>query len=132
MSRIKTFLIGRNHDCDLTLDDPGVSRKHAEVILTADGRYYLTDRNSTHGTFVRHKSNWRPIHQEFVNSTERIRFGRCEIAASRLECLRAVPAHKEHKGAHENAVRSNRKLDAIDPAKELQRNPETGEIIEKP
>ena len=132
MSRIKTFLIGRNHDCDLTLDDPGVSRRHAEVVLTADGRYYLTDRNSTRGTFVRHKSNWHRIRQEFVDSTARIRFGGYEIAVSRLECLRAVSVHGEHESAHENAARSNRKLDAIDPAKELQRNPETGEIIEKP
>ena len=131
MSRIKTFLIGRNHDCDLTLDDPGVSRRHAEVVVIADGRYYLTDRNSTRGTFVLHKSNWRPLHQEFVNSTDRIRFGTHEIAASRLECLRIL-SFGEHEGANENAARSNRTLDALDPAKELQRNPETGEIIEKP
>jgi len=31
------ILIGRGRDCDIVVDDPGVSRRHAHVRLTADG-----------------------------------------------------------------------------------------------
>jgi len=31
------ILIGRQHDCDIVIDDPGISRRHAQVRLTQDG-----------------------------------------------------------------------------------------------
>lgn len=43
------FVIGRV-DCDLTLDEPSVSRKHAEINRDAQNNYYLTDLNSSNGT----------------------------------------------------------------------------------
>ncbi|HEX8926946.1 MAG TPA: SpoIIE family protein phosphatase [Terriglobales bacterium] len=45
------FTIGRKADRDLVLEDPGISREHA-VILCEDGRFYLADNGSRHGTFV--------------------------------------------------------------------------------
>ena len=44
-------LIGRGADCTLVLDDPGVSRRHAEVRVSAQGAR-LSDLSSTNGTFV--------------------------------------------------------------------------------
>jgi hypothetical protein len=50
-----TTVIGRGDDADIVLDDPGVSRRHAEIRVTADGPHLaatLRDLGSTNGTFV--------------------------------------------------------------------------------
>ena len=44
-------VLGRHRDCDITLDDPMVSRRHAEIRLT-DGRHVLLDLSSSNGTWV--------------------------------------------------------------------------------
>jgi hypothetical protein len=45
------LLIGRSRDCDVTLDDPNVSRRHAEL-RNEDGRWIVTDLGSTNGIKV--------------------------------------------------------------------------------
>ena len=133
MSRIKTFLIGRHQDCDLVLDDSSVSRYHAEVVLTPEGGYYIADRGSSGGTFIHSGSGWRPVRQELVNSTDRLRFGDHEISASRLISLRApagcggAAAGLSGQGAaHEPPARED---DGLDPNKKIMRNPDTGELL---
>ena len=43
--------LGRLHDNDVVIDDPWVSRRHAEIISTHDG-YRLRDLASSNGTFL--------------------------------------------------------------------------------
>ncbi len=43
--------IGRGNDCDLVLDEPEMSRKHAMIENSGDG-LYLRDLGSANGTFV--------------------------------------------------------------------------------
>ncbi len=144
MSRIRTFLIGRHQDCDLRLDDDSVSRRHAEVVLTGDGHYFITDRASTGGTFVLDGSGWRPIHQEFVGPTDRLKFGDQELAGSRLESLRALMSGGHAAAAGSMAAEAGNAArgaapakvhqaidDKLDPGRGLARDPETGEIIEQ-
>jgi hypothetical protein len=45
------LLIGRSRDCDITVDDPNVSRRHAEL-RNEDGRWIITDLGSTNGVKV--------------------------------------------------------------------------------
>ena len=45
------LVIGRLPDCDVTLNDPNVSRRHAEVVLDGESAV-LTDLGSTNGTRV--------------------------------------------------------------------------------
>jgi peptidoglycan lytic transglycosylase D len=47
----RTFHIGREHDCEVRIDDGRVSRKHA-VVSFEDGRWLLRDRQSGNGIFV--------------------------------------------------------------------------------
>jgi len=49
----KTFLIGREDYCSLTIEEDSVSRSHAEIRRNEqDGNFLLTDLGSTNGTFV--------------------------------------------------------------------------------
>jgi len=43
--------IGRSNDAEIMLDDEGVSRRHAKIVVRADGSVQLVDLNSTNGTF---------------------------------------------------------------------------------
>ncbi|GAB6157377.1 DUF3662 and FHA domain-containing protein [Desulfotomaculum varum] len=43
--------IGRRDTCDIVLTDSSVSRRHAQIEKTG-GRFWLTDLNSTNGTYV--------------------------------------------------------------------------------
>lgn len=46
-------VIGRDPGCDVWLDAPGVSRRHARIQTSAAGEVFLEDLGSTNGTFVR-------------------------------------------------------------------------------
>ncbi len=138
MSQVKTFVIGRHQDCDLVLNDTSVSRRHAEVVPMPDGCYYITDRNSTGGTFVHSDSGWEQIRQRFVKAIDRLRLGGHEIDASRLGLLCRLPerggvADIEDSSLQEASGFSNpTPNDGPDPNKGLMRDPMTGEVIEKP
>jgi hypothetical protein len=45
------LLVGRNHHCDVVLDDPTVSRQHARLVFR-DGTWMVQDLASTNGTIV--------------------------------------------------------------------------------
>jgi diguanylate cyclase (GGDEF)-like protein len=50
----RKLIIGRGDDCEIRLVDHSVSRRHALIEQSDDG-YYVTDQNSTNGTFVNDK-----------------------------------------------------------------------------
>jgi ABC-type multidrug transport system ATPase subunit len=47
------LVIGRVASCDLIIDSPGVSRRHARI-FAQDGQYLIEDLGSSNGTFVNH------------------------------------------------------------------------------
>ena len=48
---VRSFHIGRDRECELSIQDVHVSRRHA-VVLFADGRWSLRDLQSANGVFV--------------------------------------------------------------------------------
>jgi diguanylate cyclase (GGDEF)-like protein len=50
----RQLLLGRGEDCDIVLHDHSVSRRHARIEPTPEG-YYVSDLQSTNGTFVNDK-----------------------------------------------------------------------------
>lgn len=46
------LVLGRDPACDVVLDDPKASRKHAAIERLAEGRYRLQDLGSSNGTFL--------------------------------------------------------------------------------
>jgi pSer/pThr/pTyr-binding forkhead associated (FHA) protein len=61
------FVIGRDETCDLVLDDPKVSRRHAEITQAAGPFRTLHDLDSANGTLV----NGQPIATPLGFSTAR-------------------------------------------------------------
>lgn len=71
---IGSTVIGRGTDADITIDDSGASRRHAEVVW--DGRRAgVRDLGSTNGT----KLNGRPIAQAALEPDSAILIGRHEL-----------------------------------------------------
>jgi hypothetical protein len=66
-------LLGRAVDVDIRIDDPGVSRRHAEIVLGSD--VTIRDLNSTNGTLV----NGRMISQVVLQAGDRIQLGETTV-----------------------------------------------------
>ena len=72
----KTLIsIGRGLDNDLVIDDPRVSRHHAQITFR-HSHYLLRDQRSTNGTFV----NGQPVETVVLASGDRVSFGGFEMA----------------------------------------------------
>jgi class 3 adenylate cyclase len=80
----KVYSIGRSQRCDIVLTDGSVSRHHAELVLTNDGEYYLTDCGSSHGTFVGSGGGWRRVRQAFIGLDDPLMFGEYRTTARKL------------------------------------------------
>jgi hypothetical protein len=71
----KTLIsIGRGLDNDLVIDDPRVSRHHAQITFR-HGHYLLRDQRSTNGTFV----NDQPVETVVLASNDRVSIGGFEL-----------------------------------------------------
>lgn len=68
------FLIGRNQECDLEINDTIASREHA-VIRETKGRFVLEDQKSRNGTLV----NGKKISAAMLADGDEIRIGDCRI-----------------------------------------------------
>lgn len=66
--------LGRSRECDVTVEDPSVSRRHAELQLE-DGAWMLTDLGSTNGTFVGGKR----VDRSALSGGDRITLGQSEL-----------------------------------------------------
>jgi hypothetical protein len=62
--------IGRSRDCDIIIDDPNVSRRHAEVRKTIEG-WMIVDLGSTNGV----KLNGRRVREEVLSPGDEITLG---------------------------------------------------------
>lgn len=51
---VERMVVGRGLDCDLSILEPGLSRKHAELNIV-EGRLTVKDLGSANGTFVNNK-----------------------------------------------------------------------------
>ena len=64
------FTVGRKVDKDLMIADPRVSRDHASII-SENGKFFLVDEGSKHGTFV----NGERIQRKPLERNDRLEFG---------------------------------------------------------
>ena len=71
------FVIGRAAECQLSLDDPLVSRRHA-LMLARDNRVTIQDLGSANGTFINGRV-LEPKTEYRVHDRDRLRLGRLEL-----------------------------------------------------
>jgi hypothetical protein len=66
--------IGRSRDCELIVDDPNVSRRHAEVRKTIEG-WMVVDLGSTNGV----KVNGKRVKEEVLRPGDKITLGLVDL-----------------------------------------------------
>lgn len=141
-SAYRTYVVGRSSFADIVIPDESVAPRHAEVVITGDGRYYLTDCASSEGTWRRiawqaksagqrdiaDKAGWELLRQDFVASDEMLRFGNHE---SSLEKLFAASPRQRTATEPAVGVDSDRSGTTTRPQGLVERDPLTGQIIRK-
>ncbi len=70
----RVTVLGRSQDCDVQLNDPNISRRHAEV-RQEDAAFWIVDLGSTNGMEV----NGRRLRQAKLEDGDRITIGSTEI-----------------------------------------------------
>jgi len=86
---MRTYLVGRKNSrqpCDIEVPEKeeSVSRKHLELSVTDDGRYYVVHLHPHNTTEVLRGGHWRRITQDFVEADERLKLGAYETTARHL------------------------------------------------
>jgi EAL domain-containing protein (putative c-di-GMP-specific phosphodiesterase class I) len=84
------FIIGRDEDCNLTLQSNWVSRRHAEIHLSG-GLLWIRDLGSTNGTYVNHK---QIREAELLEPEDIISFGRSEFSIRSVDSVRPALAQE--------------------------------------
>jgi len=84
---LKTLVVGRSAFADIVIADESVAPYHVEVVVTDDGRLYLTDCGTETGTWRQRgggsaraidghdQPQWHPLRQGFVRPDEPLRLG---------------------------------------------------------
>jgi Protein of unknown function (DUF3662)/FHA domain len=67
--------LGRSRECDIRIDDPNVSRRHAEI-RQEDGAYWIVDLGSTNGIEV----NGKRVERARLTDADRIVIGRTDVS----------------------------------------------------
>ena len=70
--------VGRSSECDIVIDDPNVSRRHAEL-RAEDGRWIVADLGSTNGVRV----NGRAVERLALEPGDEVAFGRSVLSFER-------------------------------------------------
>jgi predicted component of type VI protein secretion system len=131
---MRTFVIGRSPDADIVLADASVARQHAELVITDDGRFHLTDCGDGDGTWravaMREGQEvWERTRQSFVAAGQPLRFGSTRVTVQELLARRSPdtreqaasgPAGGGGAGATEPGLRGP-----------VERDPRTGEIVRR-
>ncbi|MEI8373393.1 MAG: SpoIIE family protein phosphatase [Planctomycetota bacterium] len=82
------LVLGRNSDCDISIEDFGISRRHAQILHIQDD-FFLEDLHSTNGTFL----NDQPIHnRQKIANGDRIRISDITFEFHHDVSLQAPPA----------------------------------------
>ena len=68
-------VIGRSHSADITISDPQLSRRHAEIRIDGAGRFELADLHSTNLTIV----NTHDVSRHILSNGDRMVLGDTEI-----------------------------------------------------
>jgi len=131
---MRTVVIGRSPSADVVIADGSLAPHHAELVLTDDGRLYLTDCATDTGTWRRGKdpgegdresARWHPVRQAFIGPDEPLRLGDHLCSANDLLRRKAgAPLEAGGGGAWDGPGGSRVRGPVM-------RDPATGEIVRR-
>jgi DNA-binding NtrC family response regulator len=104
----RPVVIGAHHGCDLVIDDPEVSRRHAELAASPEG-VKVRDLGSTNGTWWQNSK----IGEVTVPSGAILRFGKVTVRVAAGEVPRVPPSDKHRFGAMVGGSVAMRELFAV-------------------
>jgi len=81
---VARYSIGRKSDNDIVVQDPTVSRRHAELVEIGRGSYELRDLGSSQGTHVHDGKGWDKIERQEIDAKTPIRFGNYKTTVAEL------------------------------------------------
>jgi hypothetical protein len=128
---LRTLVIGRSPFADVVIADASLAPHHAELVVTDDGRLYLTDCATEGGSWRRAAGEpgdgWQPVRQAFVRAEEPLRLG--DHACTAAELLRAArgSGHGEAGGTTVGGPGG----DGWRVRGRVERDPATGEIVRR-
>ncbi len=140
---MRTLVIGRSPDADIVLADPTVARRHAELVVTDDGRLHLSDCGGDGGTWraVAKRDGaevWERTRQSFVGARQPLRFGAYRATAEELLATHApgqwsagqwTPGQAASATAGAAAPAGSAAGDSLGGP--VERDPRTGEIVRR-
>jgi pSer/pThr/pTyr-binding forkhead associated (FHA) protein len=128
---MRTYVIGRSNDgtVDIVLDHNSVSRRHAELTIADDGRFYLADLSSTNGTSVLVDGNWRELRQGYVVDGALVAFGEHHITIGQLLKLAGNNGRIDPPPPSTLEPPANPTNPPVASPGRIRRNPTTGEVI---
>ncbi len=97
MDILAVVTIGRSKENDVVLNNPLVSRKHAEIDIYRDGRLRLRDLSSKAGTYAHDGADFQLIGEIYVGPYDRVRFATVEMD---IESCLARAGQKKYALAH--------------------------------
>lgn len=101
------YVIGRSQDCDLVIDNLGISRQHSEIVMEA-GVPIIKDMKSNNGTYV----NGKRITRYNLNDGDEIAIGKFTITFQQDQSQQ--PEEEEAAGAEPQTERQGDFTLAID------------------
>ncbi len=94
-------IVGRGRDADITVDDPGISRKHIEILWNGT-RAQVNDLGSTNGSQL----DGRPVKSAPLEPDSVVSIGRTRIAYREVPRATA-PDHRQEKARDRTTVIDN-------------------------
>ncbi len=122
---MRTLVIGRSPSADVVIADASLAPHHAELVVTDDGRFYVTDCATDAGTWVRGEAaaGWQPVRQGFVRPDQPLRLGDHECTVDDLL--------RRHRGAPADASPGGDGAAHRRVRGPVARDPATGEIVRR-
>ena len=71
-------------DINISAEETSVSRKHMELTVTEDGRFYIVHIHPRNTTKVFKDGNWLSLTQDFVDLNARLKLGSYETSVNQL------------------------------------------------
>ena len=71
----RVVTVGRDPNCDVYVDNPGVSRQHFHIECSESGEYRVVDGGSSNGTYL----NERPVRTATLRSGDSVQFAKYSL-----------------------------------------------------